>query len=252
MLQFCFLGLERGTGFASHDHKGQGRLQARERIQREKEPPSVNSQGILYGLKGNLCGNENWIFEPSSKLCLCAITYEYIWVHSWIIPYKHGSGWPCRTAEQGPATSGEISQERSAIVDKWWADSASAAGISGYPSMMRNVKYWNLLCEQWLSRSVELCSDVKAHPCDSTEYFLQKTLAEWEIWTLTVANIDFKEGGISSWQDGKDTSGMLELVGRPVTIKSGLPVSHLPGRWNRKWESKVFVETVDRMPKGGV
>ena len=59
MLQFCFLGLERGTGFASNDHKGQGRLQARERIQREKELPSVNSQGILYGLKGNLCGNEN-------------------------------------------------------------------------------------------------------------------------------------------------------------------------------------------------
>lgn len=59
---------------------------------------------------------------------------------------------------------------------------------------------------------------MKAHQCDSTDYFLQKTLAEWEIWTLTAANIDFKEGGISSWQDGKDTSGMLELVGRPVTI----------------------------------
>lgn len=86
---------------------------------------------------------------------------------------------------------------------------------------------------------------MKAHQYDSTEYFLQKTLAEWEIWSLTAANVDFKEGEISSWQDRKDTSGMLELVGRPVTIKSGLSASHPAGRWSRKWESKVFVETVD-------
>ena len=35
---------------------------------------------------------------------------------------------------------------------------------------------------------------MKSHQYDSTEYFLQKTLAEWEIWTLVSANIDFKEG----------------------------------------------------------
>ena len=81
-VQFCFLGLERGTGVAGHDHKGQGRPQAGERIQREKELPGVNSQWILYGLKGNLCGNENWIFEPSSKLFACVrspmSTFEFI------------------------------------------------------------------------------------------------------------------------------------------------------------------------------
>lgn len=62
------------------------------------------------------------------------------------------------------------------------------------------------------SRNLDLRFDVKAHQYDSTECFLQKTLAEWELWTLISANIDFKEGGISPWQDGKDTSGMLELV----------------------------------------
>ena len=75
------------------------------------------------------------------------------------------------------------------------------------------------------SRNLDLGFDVKAHQYDSTECFLQKTLAEWELWTLISANIDFKEGGISPWQDGRDTSGMLELVGGPVTIKSGLPAS---------------------------
>lgn len=40
-------------------------------MQREKELPGVNSQLILYGLKGNLCGNENRIFEPSSKPFAC-------------------------------------------------------------------------------------------------------------------------------------------------------------------------------------
>lgn len=86
---------------------------------------------------------------------------------------------------------------------------------------------------------------MKAHQYDSTEYFLQRMLEEWELWTLISANIDFKDGGISPWQDGKDTSGMLELVGGSVTIKSGLPASHPPGLRNMKWESKVFVETVD-------
>lgn len=75
---------------------------------------------------------------------------------------------------------------------------------------------------------------MKAHQYDSTECFLQKTLAEWELWTLISANIDFKEGGISPGRDGKDTSGMLELSSHPFRT-----VEHKVGK------SKVFVEIVD-------
>ena len=59
------------------------------------------------------------IWAILQTLCMCAITYEYIWVHSWIIPYEHGRGWHCWNVVRGVATSSEISQDRCTAVDKW-------------------------------------------------------------------------------------------------------------------------------------
>lgn len=63
-------------------------------MQREKQLSSVNSWSILYGLKGNLHGNRNWIFEQSSKpfACLWSLMnkFEFILVMDYTLRIGEG------------------------------------------------------------------------------------------------------------------------------------------------------------------
>lgn len=96
----------------------------------------VNPWLILYGLKGNLHGNDKWIFEPSSGLFACLWSPVNKFGFILIINYtlQMWKGVALLNNHTGTGHPDEINQDHCTTADELNADPTWAIGVLGVSS----------------------------------------------------------------------------------------------------------------------